>query len=311
MVGPIKKRMNARKGGIPVKKIVILVVIVVLFASFGAIRGNIQSENGGASVLKTITVTPETAEVALDGFQQFTATVYDRDNRPMAGVLISWRSIKPSVGTISPRTATTGPDGTATATLTALAEGSTRITANNNAVYDVASVTVTSATETETEESSVTRALPSRSQAAGSPITVSLDVNVGSATYYALDEVVPTGWTITNASRGGNYISDPGHVKWVVIVDATDTRLTYTVAIPADAAGDCTFGGTYGMEGRSEKSTGGGTVVTVSDYDPYDADHDRVISMDELESAIGDGKEGIYSKMDLWATIKRWEAGGY
>ena len=112
---------------------------------------------------------------------------------------------------------------------------------------------------------SVTRTLPSGSQTEGDAITVSLNVVVGSATYYLIDEVVPAGWAVTGASGRGDYTSQPGHVKWAVIVGAADTTLTYAVTIPAGAAGAYTFSGTYGMEGMLETTTGGDTTVIVGD----------------------------------------------
>ena len=112
---------------------------------------------------------------------------------------------------------------------------------------------------------SVIRVLPSDTQTAGSLIMVSLDVSVGSATYYLIDEEVPTGWTVTNASGGGDFTAEPGHVKWVVISGATDTTYTYTVIIPGNATGDYAFTGEYGMEGMTLPTVtiGGDTLVSV------------------------------------------------
>ena len=110
----------------------------------------------------------------------------------------------------------------------------------------------------------VIRVLPSDTQTAGSTITVSLDVTVGSATYYLIDEEVPTGWTVTSASGDGDYTTTPGHIFWTKLSGATDTTLTYTVTIPAAAAGDYTFTGTYIMEGMAAEATiGGDTLVSV------------------------------------------------
>ena len=101
-------------------------------------------------------------------------------------------------------------------------------------------------------EQNVCRDLPSGTQAPGSVITVSLDATVGSATYYAIDEEVPSGWTITGASDGGDYTADPGHVKWVVTSGTADKTYSYTVQIPGDASGTYAFsGGEFQMEGMS------------------------------------------------------------
>lgn len=158
-------------------------------------------------------------------------------------------------------------------------------------------------TVTEEESSSVTRTLPSGPQTAGSSITVSLDVAVGAATYYGIDEVIPAGWivlwSVTNAS-GGDYTSEPGHVKWTVISGAEDTTLRYRATVPGNATdGNYTFTGTYVMEGVPETAIGGDSAVTVRLYHPCDKNQDGVISMDELLHGIGDWKAGTLPMSDL------------
>ncbi|HJH26016.1 MAG TPA: hypothetical protein C5S37_04400 [Methanophagales archaeon] len=82
-------------------------------------------------VLTTITVSPPTAPLPVDGTQPFTATAKDQNDNPMAGIIIAWTSSDESVGTVSPASATTGSDGTATTTFTALAVGTTTVKAEN------------------------------------------------------------------------------------------------------------------------------------------------------------------------------------
>lgn len=103
----------------------------------------------------------------------------------------------------------------------------------------------------------VTRTLPATADA-GSTIVVSLAVTVDGATYYAIDEQVPAGWTVTSASDGGDFTSDPGHVKWVVTGSAVDKTYTYEVSIPATVSGSHTFSGTYMLEGMTEEANIGG-----------------------------------------------------
>ena len=110
----------------------------------------------------------------------------------------------------------------------------------------------------------VTRTLPGTASP-GSTITVSLDVEVDGATNYAIDEQVPAGWNITSASGGGDFVSEPGHVKWLVLMGAVDTTLTYTVSIPATAAGAYTFTGIYMLEDMAEEANiGGDSSITVT-----------------------------------------------
>lgn len=114
----------------------------------------------------------------------------------------------------------------------------------------------------------VTRTLPATATA-GSTITVSLAVTVDGATYYAIDEQVPAGWTVTSASDGGYFTADSGHVKWAVITGAADTTYTYTVSIPATASGSYTFTGTYMLEGMTaEANIGGDSSITVTTPTP-------------------------------------------
>jgi len=114
-------------------------------------------------------------------------------------------------------------------------------------------------------EQNVCRDLPSGDQAAGTEITVSLAATVGSATYCAIDEVVPAGWTVTGASDAGDYTAEAGHIKWVVTGGAMDKTYTYTVQIPGDASGTCTFSGEFQMEGmRGPEPRGCDTEVRVA-----------------------------------------------
>jgi len=109
----------------------------------------------------------------------------------------------------------------------------------------------------------VTRGLPS-SAIAGYTIEVVLDVNVGSATYYTIDEQVPAGWSVTSASGGGDFTTEEGHVKWIVMSGVNDTTYTYNVAIPASTSGAFAFDGIYAFEGMtSEEEVGGDTYLDV------------------------------------------------
>jgi len=92
--------------------------------------------------LTTIEVTPSPATVNVNATQEFTATATDKDGNEMSGVVITWSSSNETVGTVNPASATTGDDGTAKTTLTALAIGQTTVTAANGTVNDTADVEV-------------------------------------------------------------------------------------------------------------------------------------------------------------------------
>jgi hypothetical protein len=105
-------------------------------------------------------------------------------------------------------------------------------------------IVCTSAAAVVTEDT-VTRDLPATA-AAGTTITVDLTVDVESgATFYAIDDTVPTGWTVTSATSGGDYTSEAGHVKWVLTSGAADTVYSYTVLVPATASGTYTYSRGY------------------------------------------------------------------
>ncbi|MDI6886381.1 MAG: choice-of-anchor D domain-containing protein, partial [archaeon] len=94
------------------------------------------------SVLTSIIVSPSTARLNIGDTQLFTATAYDQFGGTMAGVVITWRSLNTTVGTVTPVSAITSADGTATTNFTAFAEGATNIIVRNGTVYDQATVTV-------------------------------------------------------------------------------------------------------------------------------------------------------------------------
>ncbi len=87
-----------------------------------------------APTLTTITVTPATASVVVNGTVNFTATSKDQFLANMTGIIITWNSSNSTVGTIN-----------STGVFTALANGTTTITATNGSVTsNLVTVTVTS-----------------------------------------------------------------------------------------------------------------------------------------------------------------------
>ena len=109
----------------------------------------------------------------------------------------------------------------------------------------------------------VTRILPGEANA-GDTITVELDVKVGSATHYTIDEKVPSGWEVISASGGGDFTSEKGHIKWIVLSGVKDTKYTYRVKIPVSASGSYTFSGYYAFEGMLERNIEGDEDITVT-----------------------------------------------
>jgi hypothetical protein len=118
--------------------------ITTVTATNGSIVGstNVTVISSSTPMLKTITVSPATAKIAINGTQVFTATALDQSNISMAGVNISWASNNTPVGNVSPATATTDASGNAITTFTANAEGVAMVTATNGIVVGSANVTV-------------------------------------------------------------------------------------------------------------------------------------------------------------------------
>ena len=87
-------------------------------------------------VVTSVVVNPATASLKVGNTQVFTATAYDQYGNPMPGVTFTWSVSNPAVGTLN----TTA--GTAVL-FTAIAKGSTTVTATANGVTSSASVTVT------------------------------------------------------------------------------------------------------------------------------------------------------------------------
>jgi len=93
--------------------------------------------------------------------------------------------------------------------------------------------------------------------------TVSITINPGTSTYYMVDEVIPSGWTVTSASDSGDYSTNPGHIFWVVMSGAATKTYTYTVNT-GSGTGTKIFNGKVGFESSSPTDIGGTTSVSVS-----------------------------------------------
>jgi PGF-pre-PGF domain-containing protein len=85
-------------------------------------------------VLTSINVTPASADVGIGTSMQFTAAALDQNNRPMSDIAIAWSSSDETVGTVNE-----------TGYFTALASGTTTLTAANGTFEGTATVTVTAA----------------------------------------------------------------------------------------------------------------------------------------------------------------------
>ncbi|MDP2974057.1 MAG: hypothetical protein Q8N60_03325 [Candidatus Diapherotrites archaeon] len=110
--------------------------------------------------------------------------------------------------------------------------------------------------------STVSRSFSSTTVQPSADLTVTLTIDItGIETFYAIDELVPSGWTVKDAGTGS--AEHKGHVKWVVIQGAKNTALTYTLTAPSEP-GTATFAGTCMFEGMpGEIQIAGQTQVGV------------------------------------------------
>jgi hypothetical protein len=108
----------------------------------------------------------------------------------------------------------------------------------------------------------ITRSLSSTVIEPGGTLSVTLSVDVsGAGDYYAIDDVYPEGWEVTDS--GGGSTEHAGHWKNVVIQDAQNTQYTYTLRAPSQE-GTYSFSGEYMFGGMSEPlSITGQDTVTV------------------------------------------------
>lgn len=84
--------------------------------------------------------------------------------------------------------------------------------------------------------STVTRYYSTETPNQCSELIVFLEVDVEDyETFYAIDEVIPSGWEIVNPGSGDT--SEEGHIKWFVLEDAVDTTYQYVLRVPCDAEG--------------------------------------------------------------------------
>ncbi len=109
----------------------------------------------------------------------------------------------------------------------------------------------------------VTRTLSPTTVAPGADLAVTLTVSVsGDETFYAIDELVPAGWTVKDSGTAA--ADHSGHLKWVVIQNATNTSYNYTLTAPSTTGQTAISGNTMFKGMDTEEAIGGQTSVTVS-----------------------------------------------
>jgi hypothetical protein len=215
---------------------------------------------------RTITVSPSTATLAINGTQIFNATAMDQNGTPMSGIIIVWASNNTSVGDVSPLTATTDVSGGATTTFTAGAAGIVMITANNGTITGSANVIVTTSISP-----------PTLTTIKVSPPTTSLAINgtqVITATAKDQNNAAMAGinisWTVSNSTVG-----NVAPVNAVTNASGMATT-TFTAAVEGTA-----------MLTATNNTVNGSANVTVTKSTPLPITNPVVISLKVSPSDAG------------------------
>jgi len=100
------------------------------------------------------------------------------------------------------------------------------------------------------------RTLPASYTCAAFEVNVEVTIDSG-AFSYTIVEQIPTGWTASNPSNGGNVVGE--EVRWFFL-DNTSRTVTYTVQPPVGASGEVTFSGRITVDGTPYDTTGDTTI---------------------------------------------------
>lgn len=136
-----------------------------------------------------------------------------------------------------------------------------RVALEGSASFDGAALSVPGATEIEiiappSIPSSSVRQLPA-SLRPGSSFTLSNEATPAqSASVYAIEESLPTGWTATDVSDSGSYDSRNNTIKWGPFFDSTPRLLTARVTSLANATGAIPFSGRASFDEATQPISG-------------------------------------------------------
>ena len=104
--------------------------------------------------------------------------------------------------------------------------------------------------------SEVTRSLPANFFPQ-EPLPVSITVTPQAGVKAcAVEDVLPTGWTVSSVSDGGEFDATQRRLKWGPFLDGTARTLTYSAIPPASASGNCTFAGRASFDGANVPTAG-------------------------------------------------------
>lgn len=184
-----------------------------------------------------ITLSPDSATLAIGETQQFAATAYDAADAPLTSTAFVWASSNTSVGTVN-----------ATGTFSALAAGTTNVTATADNVTGTATITITAIPAIEWAP------YVTGTTATSAAVHWRTDLPSNGTLEYA-DE------TYYTAHGGYEHTIDDNTAAELHCVDLTaltpDTRYHYCVVVDGAATGDRTF--------RTFPESGGFTFIVYGD----------------------------------------------
>jgi hypothetical protein len=144
------------------------------------------------------------------------------------------------------------------------------------------------------EASAAVRGLPS-TYFPPVPINVSINTTPESSVFsYAVEDVPPSGWTVSNIDNGGTWDAANKKVKWGPFFDNTVRTLSYMATPPNVATGMQVFAGIASFDGVGS-AISGATTVNPTPYASWKGDNftaeelnDPTISGD-MATPAGDG----------------------
>ncbi len=127
---------------------------------------------------------------------------------------------------------------------------------------------------------------------AGGGFLVTIAVSPGAGVVsYAVEDLPPGGWGVSDVSDGGVFDAATGKVKFGLFLDGLARTLTYVVTPPASASGLFTFAGVASFDGHSEAITGTLTSGPCETH-PADLNSNWRVVIDEMTAYGAAWKRG-------------------
>jgi hypothetical protein len=138
----------------------------------------------------------------------------------------------------------------------------------------------------------VLRTLPD-AYSPGVPFTVQLKATPPtSARAYAIEDVRPAGWQVSEISHEGTFDAVTGKVKFGPFTDAQARTLSYRLTPPLNASGPREFTGNSSIDGVAYPIGGDRVIDSATRFHPADADQNSSIALVELTAYAADWKAG-------------------